>query len=83
MEVVDYSRVLELMNYSKEAFDITEHFEFIAADIIMCSEEMCPDPFDNSLRIAWLMALGEYEQVESEFDYFRIAEFYEELQSAV
>jgi len=72
------------MNYSKEVFDITEHFEFLELPSgILCSEEMCPDNSIPSLRIAWLMALGEYEQVESEFDYFRIKEFYEELQSAV
>ena len=82
--MVDYSRLLELMNYSDEAFDIVDKFEFLLLPSgVVCSEEMCPDPFDNSLRIAWLMALGDYEQVESEFDYFKIKEFYEELQSAI
>ena len=82
--MVDYSRMLELLDYSDEAFDIADKFEFLLLPSgVVCSEEMCPDPFDNSLRIAWLLAIGEYEQVESEFDYFRMAEFYKELQSAV
>ena len=52
--MVDYTRLLELMNYSKEAFDITEHFEFLETPSgILCSEEMCPDNVNPSLRIAW------------------------------
>ena len=80
--MVDYLRFLELLGYSKEAFDITEQFEFlITPSGILCSEEMCPNNSEPSLRIAWLIAIGDYEQVESEFDYLRKLEYYKELQS--
>ena len=82
--MVDYFRMLALLGYSKEAFDIGEHFEFLETPSgVLCSEEMCPDNSIPSLRIAWLVALQSYGQIESEFDYFKMKEFYEELQSAI
>ena len=82
--MVEYFRVLKLLNYSNKAFEITELFEYIELPSgILCSEEMCPDFTNHNIRIAFLIAIGEYEQLQREFDYLISIEYFKYLQSAI
>jgi len=81
--MVDYTRLLELLNYSGEAFEIAERFEYlVTVSGVLCDDVMCPDTSEPTLRIAWLIALGDYDEVEREFDYFARIGYYKHLQEA-
>lgn len=82
--MVDYSRFMNISRYSNWAFDISEHFEFLITPTgVLCTEEMCPDNEEPSKRIAWLLSIGAYEQVEKEFDFFKSREFIKWLQDTI